>query len=404
MERRDVPVQTLFALERLTAAGYEAALVGGCVRDRLMGRTPGDYDIATSALPEETMAVFEGERIVPTGLKHGTVTLVYREMAMEITTFREDGEYSDMRRPDSVRFTRSLQTDVLRRDFTMNALAWEIDRGVVDYTGGERDIRAKRICAVGDPKRRFQEDALRILRAVRFGAQLGFALEEETDAAARNMQENVRHVAPERVRVEMEKTLLGGHAARTLRAYRDVLRPRLGCGQSMSDGQWDEAAGRIERSGAAAQGNAVLLWSALLYSAGEEEAAQSLHALRADNATIQGVRERIRLSRRELCGQYEMRCAVGDCGAGAARDAALLRYAFDAQACAQALCTLERILEEKMPCAMAELAVGGREMGALGLRGREIGDMLRELLDAVRAGRIANEKCALTEYARAAKK
>ena len=123
MEWKNLPAQALFALEKLEKAGFEAALVGGCVRDRLMGRVPGDYDIATSALPEETLKVFEGERTVPTGLKHGTVMLVYDGMPMEITTFREDGEYTDMRRPDSVRFTRSLKEDVLRRDFTMNALA-----------------------------------------------------------------------------------------------------------------------------------------------------------------------------------------------------------------------------------------------------------------------------------------
>lgn len=392
MEWKKLPAQALFALEKLEKAGFEAALVGGCVRDRLMGRVPGDYDIATSALPEETLKVFEGERTVPTGLKHGTVMLVYEGMPMEITTFREDGEYTDMRRPDSVRFTRSLKEDVLRRDFTMNALAWEREKGVIDHTGGAEDIKKGLIRAVGEPARRFSEDALRILRAVRFSAQLGFAVEEDTEQAAFALQENIGRIAAERVRVEMEKTLQGKNAAQAMAKYRDILRPRLLCGAEMSDEQWAQAA---ERLGKLPGAGTALAWAALLMSVGAQKAQETLQALRMDKATAQGACRCITLAAGALDTLYALRCAVGDMGMDCARDAVQLKYAFDEGKKQEMLALLGRIGAEKMPCTAAEMAVGGAELMKMGLRGREVGRMMAMLLDDVRAGRTPNEREAL---------
>ncbi len=190
----------------LKEAGYEAYPVGGCVRDLLMGREPGDVDICTSALPQEVMALFPSA--VPTGLKHGTVTVPGEQCNVEITTFRRDGSYADARHPDAVSFGVGLVEDLSRRDFTINAMALPEYGEVIDPFGGRADLERKLIRCVGDPDRRFSEDALRMLRGVRFAAQLGFTLEGETGWAMRRNAHLVEHVSRERIRVELEKTLL----------------------------------------------------------------------------------------------------------------------------------------------------------------------------------------------------
>ena len=191
-------LRALAVLERLNAAGHRAVLVGGCVRDRLMGRTPHDYDAATSARPEETKAVFQGETVLETGIRHGTVTVLLEGMPLEITTYRVDGAYSDARHPDGVTFADNLRADAARRDFTINAMAYAPGQGLRDYFGGQADLRAGCLRAVGDPGTRFQEDALRILRGLRFAAVLDFSLEEETDRAARRYAPLLTKVSAER--------------------------------------------------------------------------------------------------------------------------------------------------------------------------------------------------------------
>ena len=211
------------AISRLETAGFSAYLVGGCVRDARMGRTPGDYDVTTSALPEETAAVFAGERVIETGLKHGTVTVLLGGAPVEITTFRVDGAYSDARHPDSVRFTRSLEEDLARRDFTVNAIAWNPREGFVDPFGGAADIRAGVLRCVGDPDARFREDALRILRLLRFSAVLGFSAAPETLAAARENRALLRRISPERVAAELCKLVCGDAVRRVVLDETDIL-------------------------------------------------------------------------------------------------------------------------------------------------------------------------------------
>ena len=218
-----VPAGAAQALERLHRAGHEAWLVGGCVRDRLLGREPKDYDVTTSALPEETERVFAGETLIETGLKHGTVTVILAGEPVEITTYRVDGTYSDGRRPDSVTFTRSLAEDAARRDFTINAMAYAPDLGLWDGCGGREDLDRGLIRCVGDPETRFREDALRILRALRFAAQLDFALEPATLAAARKTAPLLKKVAAERITAELEKLLCGPAAGRVLTLCPDIL-------------------------------------------------------------------------------------------------------------------------------------------------------------------------------------
>lgn len=211
------------ALALLQKAGYEAWVVGGCVRDQLMGLVPKDYDITTSARPEETQQVFRAFPVVETGLAHGTVTVMIEGEPLEITTYRVDGSYSDARHPDKVTFTASLQEDAARRDFTMNAMAYSPTHGLRDYFDGQADIDAKRIRCVGEPDKRFQEDALRILRALRFASVLGFQLEEKTEAAARRNAPLLTQVSAERLFTELGQLLCGAGAGTILTTYPDIL-------------------------------------------------------------------------------------------------------------------------------------------------------------------------------------
>lgn len=206
MERSKLPAGAAECLEALRGAGWEAYPVGGCVRDLLLGREPGDVDLCTAALPEEVLALFG--RAVPTGLPHGTVTVPTETGNVEITTFRREGGYADSRHPDSVDFGVGLREDLSRRDFTVNAMALGPGGEIIDPFGGRADLERKLIRCVGEPDKRFSEDALRMLRGIRFCAQLGFTMEEKTAAALRRNARLAARVSRERIRAELEKTLL----------------------------------------------------------------------------------------------------------------------------------------------------------------------------------------------------
>ena len=218
------PRQVLSLLDRLESAGFEAWVVGGCVRDSLLGKVPFDWDVTTSARPEETAACLEGERLLQTGAAHGTVALIPQEgRPIEITTFRADGTYTDSRHPDSVTFSRRLEDDLSRRDFTVNAMAYHPGRGLVDLFGGRRDLEAALLRCVGDPARRFSEDALRILRCLRFASQLEFSIEPATGTALVEARGLLSVISQERVREELTKLLCGPGAASVLREYSQVV-------------------------------------------------------------------------------------------------------------------------------------------------------------------------------------
>lgn len=201
----ELPDKVKTIIGTLEGAGYEAYAVGGCVRDRLLGREPDDWDITTSALPEEVKALFP--RTVDTGIQHGTVTVILCKEGFEVTTYRVDGEYKDGRHPKGVSFTASLKEDLKRRDFTINAMAYNDERGLVDEFDGLWDIQKRRIRAVGTPKERFNEDALRLMRAVRFSAQLGYTIEEGTLEAAAALSGNLCKISAERIQTELVKLL-----------------------------------------------------------------------------------------------------------------------------------------------------------------------------------------------------
>ena len=211
------------ALEMLRSSGYEAYVVGGCVRDMVMGLPANDFDITTSAFPEETKQVFSGYNVIETGIQHGTVAVVMDGEVLEITTYRIDGEYRDGRHPDSVEFTRNLKDDLSRRDFTMNALSYNHGDGVIDCFDGIKDINAKIIRAIGDPKKRFCEDALRIMRAIRFSSTLGFQIESETRKAMLECKHLLDNVSVERIAVELNKFLLGKNVKNAILENYEIL-------------------------------------------------------------------------------------------------------------------------------------------------------------------------------------
>lgn len=213
----NLPKQVKTIIDTLCANGYEAYAVGGCVRDSILGRAPGDWDITTSAQPEETKRLFK--KTFDTGIEHGTVTVLIDGEGFEVTTYRIDGEYEDNRHPTEVQFTRNLEEDLKRRDFTINAMAYNDETGIVDIFGGMEDLRGKVIRCVGDAKERFGEDALRILRAVRFAAQLGFEIEENTRAGIRELSPTLANISAERIQVELVKMLISPNPGMIRTAY-----------------------------------------------------------------------------------------------------------------------------------------------------------------------------------------
>ena len=263
------------AIHRLHEAGYEAYLVGGCVRDSLLGRTPGDWDITTAALPEQVEAVFAGERIIETGLKHGTVTVLLDGLPLEITTFRTEAAYSDHRHPDAVAFTPSLTEDLARRDFTINAMAWSPEDGLQDPFGGQTDLERKLIRCVGDPYKRFDEDALRILRALRFAAQLDFAIDPATAAAAHALRDTLALVSRARIAVELTRLLCGPAARRIVVDYWEILSvplPELAAMAGLDQRSKYHCYDVLEHCAAALEAvppEPVLRWAALLHDVGK---------------------------------------------------------------------------------------------------------------------------------------
>ena len=415
-------------LRTLESAGHQAWCVGGCVRDLRLGRTPVDWDVTTSALPEETMALF-GERAVPTGLKHGTVTVRTEDQPVEVTTFRKDGAYRDHRRPETVTFTDSLEEDLRRRDFTVNAMALDLRGTFRDPFGGLGDLERGILRCVGEPERRFHEDALRILRGLRFSACLGFVLEEKTASAIREKKELLRDIAPERVWAELSRLLTGQWADEVLRAYPEVvgvfwpdLLPMIGFDQRTRHHCYDVWEHTLHAL-AAVEPDVVLRCTMLLHDVGKPEtftldgrghghfkghparsAAMTenmLRRLRVDNATRETVVRLVEWHDRNIPRTDQgLRRALRDLGEADLRRLLAVKRA-DNQAQAhqdllgeidKAEAILDRLLAEGACVSLGQLAVRGGDLAALGLRGPAIGRMLDLLLDRVVDGDVPNER------------
>ncbi len=364
-------------IRRLNEAGYEAYAVGGCVRDALMGNEPHDWDITTSAVPETVKRLFS--RTFDTGIEHGTVTVLDMGVNYEVTTFRIDGVYTDHRRPDSVTFAGSLYEDVARRDFTINAMAYHPDKGLIDYFDGQGDLARKLIRCVGDPLKRFDEDALRMLRAVRFSAKLGFEIDEETWKAIERLAETIEDVSKERILEEMTKTLMSDHPE------------RLALAQECGLLQWfcPEFRGSVSlefpKLGMVRQDRR-LRFSMLMHKMEAEEAGKALRELKADNILRKGTVHLLSHLRDPLPkDEVSMRHWIHEIGREDIPDLLELRRKAGIDAREESAEAQDLFEEQKgMPVTLAELAVTGREVIAAGVKpGKDVGERLEYLLEKV---------------------
>ena len=389
-------------LDTLHAAGYAAYAVGGCVRDSLLGRTAHDWDLCTSALPQQVMALFGPEQCIPTGLQHGTVTIKYGGQLYETTTFRTEGSYTDGRHPDAVAFVPEVREDLARRDFTINAMAYNEAEGLVDPFGGQKDLQNGLLRAVGEPQQRFTEDALRILRLYRFAARFSFALDEATARAARQLAPHLDCVSAERIQEELAKLLAAPQPGAYLEpAVLAVVLPELTLAAL-------EAAKPVVDACPAGEENLPVRWAALLGSLGEDDTRRVLRRLRCSNACIeetailvretagQGVCEEEApahvggVAIRQLLGRYGLCTVERLCALCAAL------HPQTAPECALAAQRARQLEADGVCCRISQLAVNGRDLMAAGIpAGPALRRVLETLLDGVIRAEYPNEKPAL---------
>ena len=378
-----VPEEVRAIMDTLTSAGYEAYCVGGCVRDSLLGRAPEDWDITTSALPEQVKSLFSNT--VDTGIQHGTVMIVIKGVGYEVTTYRIDGKYLDGRHPEQVTFTRSLEEDLKRRDFTINAFAYNDESGIVDLFGGMDDLENQIVRAVGDPDARFTEDALRIMRAIRFAAQLDFEVEEETYAAIRRHADNLTNVSMERIRVELEKTLMSQSCGRVNEFF------QLGMGEYIVPGYADKCASFDEEVAACLpkerEGDArrYLLLAILLKNLSDEEAKDALRAMKYDNKTKAAVAGILRYKDQILPAErIRIKQALNQMGEEIFFLTIDLKEAITRSSMAMVRNLAEEILAKGEPYAIPHLAVNGNDLIRAGIpEGTQLKEKLEALLDQV---------------------
>ncbi len=433
-----LPTHVEKAIIQLNNNGYDAYVVGGCVRDSLLGRQPNDWDITTSAHPQQIIDVFSNCRIIPTGIQHGTVTVLIDNIPLEITTYRIDGEYSDNRHPNDVSFTDNLREDLARRDFTINALAYHPSKGLVDCFSGLADLDNRQLVCVGDPDRRFTEDALRILRALRFSAQFGFAIESVTARAIHRLCPLLRRIANERIQEELSKLLCGEFVKPILLAYADVLGvilpeliPMIGLEQQNPYHFLNVYEHTVETV-TAIQPDRILRLAMLFHDTGKPAcytrdeygidhfsghapisaaiAEQALTRLRYDRQTIDTVKTLVIHHDDDLfLTDYALKSLLHRLGVNGAL--ALIEIQ-KADVIGQHPDRLDRLqtldmMKDRLHTLIANgacfslqsLAIDGNDLKTIGYQGKAIGDMLNSALDEVMAGHLPNERATLLQYA-----
>jgi len=401
MKNPVLPENIVQIINELNKNGFEAFAVGGCVRDIILGKTPDDYDVTTNARPEEIKKVFSHLKTIDTGIKHGTVTVVNGGSFVEVTTYRIDGEYKDNRRPEKVTFSKKLADDLSRRDFTINALAYNDDLGFVDCFGGKKDIENKIIRCVGNSEKRFNEDALRILRAIRFSSVLGFSLETETEKAVHRFSSLLCNISKERILSEFKKLLCGDDSLRVLISFRDVMELILPPLKKLSDEQY-----RISANMAASvMGDFSLKLSALMYFAPLDEVSPALKDLRCDKETIASV-DRILSCREASLVDSE-------------KKALLLLYSYDKnilsylelkhicagicnnnpEAVLREIEFIQKALQSKKAYKISHLDINGNDLIENNLAmGSDIGRLLEEILMDVIFERVENNKADILKH------
>ena len=397
----DLPPYVTTVLDRLYACGHTAYIVGGSLRDLMLGGTPHDWDVTTSARPEQTLTDFSDFTTIPTGLQHGTVTVVIDHIPIEVTTYRIDGTYTDARRPDSVTFTDRLSEDLARRDFTVNAMAYSPEGGLVDLYGGRDDLAARVLRAVGEPKKRFTEDALRILRGFRFSAQLDFLIEPQTLAAMCDTREGLAKISAERILSEVSRLLISSAAARSWAALCEAgvlpyVLPRAAQRQTRPLSETIRLLDTLPRTLAVR-----LAW--LFFGMAQEDIRADLNGLKPSTQ----LKEDVLLLTAQLTPPAEITPA------GARR---LIRHYGDLVDDAMSLweCAghdmselrafADQVRAEGFCHTVADLAVSGNDLISIGIRGRALGETLKGLLEYVTDHPEDNRRELLLELVAAAEK
>ena len=390
----NIPYGAEIIISRLNSHGHRGDIVGGCVRDFLLGNEPNDYDITTDAKPEKMREIFSDFRTVDTGIKHGTLTVLVDSVPYEVTTYRIDGEYTDNRHPDKVSFTDKLCDDLSRRDFTVNAMCYNKRDGLTDIFGGKEDLKSGIIRAVGDPMQRFSEDALRILRALRFASTLNFKIEEKTSRAIFKTASLLKNVSRERIFEEWKKLISGIGAERILREYISVI-------TEVIPGLSNECAEMLPKdfSSASPEIRELSLFALSSRSEAGESYSLAMRSLHSDN------------HRRELgaCVLNNLEAPTEDdahirlllvkVGDVCAKSILQLKILLG-EAESSALTRLERILALNPCYRISDMKIDGNDLSAIGISGKNIGDTLRALLLMIAEGKIENEKDRLIEVAK----
>lgn len=433
----NIPVQAERVLDILEKNGYEGYIVGGCVRDFMLGKTPSDYDITTNALPYEVERCFKDFKVIETGIKHGTVSVLIDGMAFEITTYRVDGEYKDCRRPENVEYTSKLEDDLSRRDFTINAMAYSSKRGIVDIFGGKTDIENKIIRCVGEPEKRFSEDALRIMRAVRFSSQLGFSIDKNSEFAMFKLRENLKKISAERIRCELDKMLMGKNVFDVLMQCSGILEmfiPEIGECVGFDQHSpyhkytvWEHTAHCIKNSPQDIYVRLTMLFhdmaKPVCYAPDENGrghfpnhakegavmAETIMKRLKYDNYAIKTVKQLIKYHDEKFKNIKSVKRVLAELGE---ENFQRLMQVIKADNMSKHTFCLEmaeysdevgrqamQIINEKQCIKISQLAVNGTDLKNLGLEGRNIGKCLEHLLNEVIEENIPNEKQLLLEEA-----
>ena len=431
------------AIDTLKSKGFEAFLIGGSVRDFVMGLPIGDIDITTNATPDEVKQVFADFRVVETGIKHGTVTVLIDNEPLEITTYRSESTYSDNRHPDSVTFSKSLADDVVRRDFTMNGIAYDFDNGFCDLVGGLDDIKNHTIRCIGNAETRFREDALRILRAMRFASVLGFEIEEETKKAIHNCRELLKNISAERIREEFIKLICGKNAYNVLQEFSDVvtvfipeIRECVDFEQKNRHHCFDVYTHTLKAVDLSPQ-NAIIRLALFFHDIGKPSVAhfdekgeqhyyshpkksaeiteKIMSRLRFDNDTKNKVVTLVKMHDSPIMvndmtkpDRKRLKKIMSQIGADLIFDLIEIKlcdnsaqnpeYFRGEDFYRETRDIVNEIINEKECFSIKHLAIDGNDLIALGYKGKKIGETLQKLLTAVIDGKVENEKSELIKF------
>ncbi|MGN1411995.1 MAG: CCA tRNA nucleotidyltransferase [Oscillospiraceae bacterium] len=431
-----IPSYVDTVLNKIISNGYEAFIVGGCVRDFLLNRTPNDFDITTNATPQQVENIFKDYHVIETGLKHGTVTVVVEGITVEITTYRIDGSYSDSRHPDNVQYTSKLKDDLSRRDFTINAMAYNHNVGIVDEFNGINDLKNGLITCVGNPEKRFSEDALRIMRAIRFSSQLNFSIEENTSKKVHELKDTLKKVSMERIAVELNKLIMGEKPHEILTSYSDVIstiipeiKPCIKFNQRSRYHKydvWEHMAMTVQNS----PKDLNIRLAMLLHDIGKPKTftldshgnghfykhayvsaditEKVLKNLKYDNATIKRVTTLVRHHDDEFHNVYDIKKSISTLGEDVFFDLISVQQA-DAlskhEFCSKHVGELEQIktiakgiISSGECLTLKQLSLNGNDLKSMGITGKHIGSILNTLLDEILKENLKNDKKSLIEY------